>query len=147
METEKTTAINALIEINNDRYEGYKTAAEETKDSDLKALFTRFSEQSKGFANDLKRYVPADEVKTDETTNSGKLFRVWMDIKAAVTGKDRKAILASCEFGEDAAKKTYDEVLDNREDLPMGAMAIIQGQRAEIQKGHDTVKAMRDREK
>jgi len=147
METEKTTAINALIEINNDRYEGYKTAAEETKDSDLKALFTRFSEQSKGFANDLKRYVPADEVKTDETTNSGKLFRVWMDIKAAVTGKDRKAILASCEFGEDAAKKTYDEVLDNREDLPMGAMAIIQGQRAEIQKGHDTVKAMRDSEK
>jgi uncharacterized protein (TIGR02284 family) len=147
METEKTTAINALIEINNDRYEGYKTAAEETKDSDLRALFTRFSEQSKGFANDLKRYVPADEAKTDETTNSGKLFRVWMDIKAAVTGKDRKAILASCEFGEDAAKKTYDEVLDNREDLPMGAMAIIQGQRAEIQKGHDTVKAMRDSEK
>jgi uncharacterized protein (TIGR02284 family) len=144
METEKTTSINALIEINNDRYEGYKTSAQETNDADLKTLFTGFSEQSRGFANDLKKYVSADEVKTGETTNSGKLFRVWMDIKATLTGKDRKAILSSCEFGEDAAKKTYDEILRKCEDLSVGAIATIQGQRTEIQKGHDTIKSMRD---
>ena len=41
METQKTaTAVNDLIVINNDRYEGYKTAASETKDSDLKSMFT-----------------------------------------------------------------------------------------------------------
>src|SRR4051812_26936485 len=98
METEKITAVNSLIEINNDRCEGYKRAAEETKEADLKELFTKFSKQSEGFAQDLKKFVNPEDAKTDETTNSGKLFRVWMDLKAAVTDKDRKAILSSCEF-------------------------------------------------
>jgi uncharacterized protein (TIGR02284 family) len=147
METEKTaTAINDLIIINNDRYEGYKKAAEETKDVDLKSLFTDFSNQSKGFSLDLRKFVPANEEKaeSDETKNSGKLFRVWMDLKAAVTGNDRKAILSSCEFGEDRAKANYDAVLENTEDIPAEALSVITKQRAAIQKGHDTVKTLRD---
>lgn len=144
--TKKVTAINTLIEINNDRYEGYKTAADETKDSDLITLFTRFSQQSRGFAHELQKLVNNDNVKaTNETTNSGKLFRVWMDLKAAITGKDRKAILSSCEFGEDAAKKTYDEVLKHSEDLSPMTLETIKRQLAEIQKGHDAVKSLRDK--
>jgi len=145
--TEKTaTIINDLIIINNDRYEGYKTAASETKDPDLKSLFTDFSNQSKGFALELRKYVPSNEetADRDETKNSGKLFRVWMDLKAAVTGNDRKAILSSCEFGEDRAKATYDDVLEHTEDIPTEALAVITKQRAALQKGHDTVKSLRD---
>ncbi len=147
METEKTaTAINDLIIINNDRYEGYKKAAEETKDADLKSLFTDFSNQSKGFSLELRKFVPANEEKAepDETKNSGKLFRVWMDLKAAVTGNDRKAILSSCEFGEDRAKANYDAVLEHTEDIPAEALAVITKQRGALQKGHDTVKSLRD---
>lgn len=147
METQKTaTAINDLIVINNDRYEGYKTAADEIKDSDLKAMFTEFSNQSKQFAAELKKFVPASEEPADknETKNSGKLYRLWMDFRSAITGHDRKAILSSCEFGEDAAKKTYDDVMKNSEDLPTEAMDVIRRQRTELQKGHDTVKSMRD---
>ena len=147
MEIEKTaTAINDLIVINNDRYEGYKTAANEIKDADLKSLFTDFSNQSKGFALELRKFVPATEEKAekDETKNSGKLFRVWMDIKAAITGNDRKAILSSCEFGEDAAKGHYDEVLEHAEDIPTQALSVVTNQRVAIQKGHDTVKSLRD---
>jgi len=147
METQKTaTAINDLIVINNDRYEGYKTAAEETKEADLKSLFSNFSSQSRGFANELRQYVPGSEeaAQKDETKNTGKLFRVWMDIKAAMTSNDRKAILSSCEFGEDKAKATYDDVLEHSEEIPAVALDLIRRQRAEIQKGHDTVKSMRD---
>jgi uncharacterized protein (TIGR02284 family) len=147
METEKTAlAINDLIIINNDRYEGYKTAAQETRESDLKALFTGFSNQSKQFATELRKFVPASEEtsKTDETKNSGKRNRIWMDFRSALTGRDRKAILSSCEFGEDAAKKTYDEVMEHSEDIPSEAMEVIRKQRTELQKGHDTVKSMRD---
>lgn len=147
METQKTaTAINDLIIINNDRYEGYKTAAEETKEADLKSLFTNLSSQSRGFSNELSKYVPASEeaAKKDETKTTGKLFRMWMDFKAAITSHDRKAILSSCEFGEDKAKATYDDVLENIEGIPAAALDIIKRQRAEIQKGHDTVKSMRD---
>lgn len=139
-------ALRALIRINNDRYEGYKTAAEETKDTDLKSIFNKLSLQSKGYSNDLQNLITYKEMapETDETTLSGKLYRIWMDIKSAVTAKDRKAILASCEFGEDVARKTYEEVLDDPEDLTPEMLAVIRKQRSEIQQGHDTIKAMRD---
>ena len=147
METQKTaTAIKDLIVINNDRYEGYKTAAEEANEADLKSMFNEFSLQSKGFSEELRKFVPAGEgqPKSDETKASGKVYRAWMDVKAAVTGKDRKAILSSCEFGEDTAKKHYEEALQHTENLPPDALQVIQRQRGEIQKGHDRVKSMRD---
>ena len=147
MESQKTlTSIKDLIVINNDRYEGYKTAAEETKDADLKSMFTEFSLQSKGFAQELRQFVPdfKEQPKNDETKNTGKMYRAWMDLKAAVTGNNRKAILSSCEFGEDVAKKHYEEALEHTADLPSGALEIVQKQSTEIKKGHDKVKSMRD---
>ena len=146
METEKKIdAINSLIIINNDRSEGYKKAAEEAKDSELKSLFTKFSEQSLGFSSELRQFVPtSEEPDHDETKNSGKLFRLWMDIKAAVTSNDRKAILSSCEFGEDAAKNEYKSVLEKSGEIPAEALSVITKQNAEILKSHDQIKAMRD---
>ncbi len=39
MENEKTIAVlNTLVQINNDRTEGYETALKETDESELKAL-------------------------------------------------------------------------------------------------------------
>lgn len=146
METQKTAAaVNDLIVINNDRYEGYKTAASEAKEQDLKDLFGKFSAQSKHFAEELKKYVPASkDAAKDDTKATGKIYRLWMDFKAGVTGHDRKGILSSCEYGEDVAKKTYDEVLEHSNDLPTEAMDLIRKHRAELQKGHDTIKSLRD---
>ncbi|MGZ3901217.1 MAG: PA2169 family four-helix-bundle protein [Bacteroidia bacterium] len=142
---ETKTSINSLIVINNDRYEGYKKAAEETNDAELKSLFTRFSVQSKSFGESLRPFIDTDDQpKHDETTNSGKLYRVWMDVKSAMTANDRKAILSSCEYGEDVAKKTYDEVLEHSEDVPAKVLDIARKQRVELQKAHDEVKALRN---
>lgn len=145
METQKIDAINSLIIINNDRSEGYKKAAEEAKDSELKSLFNKFSDQSRGFSSELRKFVPnAEEPDQDETKTTGKLFRLWMDLKAAVTSNNRKAILSSCEFGEDAAKNEYKSVLEKAEELPADALSVITKQNAEILKSHDQIKAMRD---
>ncbi|MES2133796.1 MAG: PA2169 family four-helix-bundle protein [Bacteroidota bacterium] len=145
METQKINAVNSLIIINNDRSEGYMKAAEEAKDSELKSLFTKFSQQSKTFSNELRKFVPdSEEPKSGETKNTGKLFRLWMDIKSAVTSNDRKAILSSCEFGEDAAKKEYKDALEKSRDLPADALAVITKQNSEILKSHNLIKSMRD---
>ena len=145
METEKIDTLNSLIIINNDRSEGYLKAAEQAQDTELKSLFTKFSQQSRTFSEELRQFVPGyEEPKHDETRNSGKLFRLWMDIKAAVTSNDRKAILSSCEFGEDAAKKEYKDALENAQELPAGALEIVSRQNSEILKSHDLIKSMRD---
>ncbi|MBA3705886.1 MAG: PA2169 family four-helix-bundle protein [Bacteroidetes bacterium] len=141
-----TDALAELIIINNDRSEGYKTAAEETTDSELKALFNKFSMQSRGFSEELRKLIPFKEEtpKRDETKFSGKFFRAWMDVKAALTGKSKKAILSSCETGEDVALKTYNDILDNPEDISQDLISLLKRQKSELQQSHDQIKVMRD---
>ena len=102
--------LNDLVEINNDRIVGYEKAADETKsvDVDLQAIFHKMADESRKYKSELVEEVTrlGGEPSTG-TTNSGKLYRVWMDAKAIFTGKDRQAILENCEFGEDAAQKAY----------------------------------------
>jgi uncharacterized protein (TIGR02284 family) len=140
-------AIRELIIINHDRTEGYAKAAEEATDNDLRIIFTRFSTQSKTFANQLKDFIGDWDKLPDEdkTKLSGKLYRVWMDMKAAIAGNNRKAVLNSCEFGEDVAKKTYDDILSDTEEIPTDVLAVIRQQRMALQEGHDMIKSMRDR--
>jgi uncharacterized protein (TIGR02284 family) len=147
MEKEKTIEVlNTLITITNDRIEGYETAAKETEEQDLKVLFAQFSSTSQKCKNDLVIEVtklggaPAEGTKT-----TGKFFRVWMDVKAALTGNDRKAILNSCEYGEDVAKETYEEALKNdSENLSGEQQTMIEAQYALLKADHDKVKSMRN---
>jgi len=53
--------LNDLIQINNDRIEGYQRASKDLKDGDteLKSLFTRFIGQSQGYRLALGTEVSA----------------------------------------------------------------------------------------
>lgn len=147
MKNENTVeALNRLITINNDRIEGYETAAENSEEGDLKTMFSRFISTSQKCKRELETEVNALGGKTAEgTKTTGKFFRVWMDVKAALTGKDRKAVLGSCEFGEDKALETYDEVLDDElNHLSANQRNMIVDQKSLIKKDHDHVKVLRD---
>lgn len=135
--------LNNLLEINNDRTEGYTTAAKETNEQDLKALFSECAAHS----NTCKQELIAEITRlggkpVQGTRNTGKLYRAWMDMKAALTGKDRKAILNSCEFGEDVAVKNYDDALRSNE--LAGLHQLINKQYGIIKGDHDKIRSLRD---
>jgi len=143
--------LNDLIQINNDRVVGYERAIEELKDGDqdLKTLFSRYIQESRQYAQELQHEVTRLGGQADTgTTNSGKIYRVWMDLKSAITGNDRKTVLENCEFGEDAAQKAYDMAL-NTEDANYEAPLrdLIVRQKAQLKQGHDEVKRLRDMHK
>ena len=147
MEKEKTIEVlNTLIIINNDRIEGYETAAKETNEYDLKNLFSQLASNSRRFKQELTSEVTKSGGQAEEgTKTTGKFFRVWMDVKSALTGNDRKAILSSCEFGEDHAVQTYKDVLrNNLSDITAVQQTLINAQYALIKTDHDKVKNMRD---
>jgi uncharacterized protein (TIGR02284 family) len=149
MKTNEKTAevLNDLIQINNDRIEGYERAAKETdaSDADLRSLFLSLASESRLYVNELSKYVArSGEEPANGTTLSGKIYRAWMDVKATFTGKDRKAILASCEYGEDAAQRAYDEALKTDAELPTEIRQLITEQKSSLRKSHDKVKRMRD---
>jgi len=136
--------INELIIINHDRIEGYEKATKETEDPQLKSLFTHLADESRQFKNELVREVVNQGGSPSEgTSTSGKIYRAWMDIRAALTGKDRKAIISSCEFGEDAALEAYEDVLHSDE-LSMETRDIITNQKNALTQSHNKIKLLRD---
>lgn len=147
MENEETIdVLNTLITINNDRIEGYETAANETKEQDLKSFFNELKQTSiycnKELSAEMTKF---GGTATEGTKTTGKFFRVWMDVKAALTRNDRKAILNYCEYGEDAAKETYEEVLrDELECLNTDQLTMIKAQHTLLVADHNKVKTLRD---
>ena len=142
--------LNDLIEINNDRVVGYEKAADETKavNIDLQAIFHKMADESRKYKSELVEEVTrlGNEPSTG-TTNSGKLYRIWMDAKAILTGKDRQAILENCEFGEDAARKAYKLALASGAEIPAETRQLITDQHASLKNSHDIIKKYRDAHK
>jgi uncharacterized protein (TIGR02284 family) len=146
-DNELISVLNDLVRINNDRTEGYQKAVNELKptDIDLATMFTNMANTSVQNANALKAEVAklGGEPASD-TTQSGKLYRVWMDIRAGISARDRKSILSLCEFGEDAALKAYKLALESDAEIPADIRQVILDQREALQSSHDIVKRYRD---
>jgi len=148
METRTVNAeiLNDLIQINNDRVAGYEKAIEELKseDADLKSLFVKMIGESHKLKMALATEVQVlGEDAEEGTTNSGKIYRAWMDVKAVFTGHDRKTVLNNCEFGEDAAQKAYKMALAE-EGLSADLRSLVTEQKAQLRVSHDEIKALRD---
>ena len=139
-------ALNTLIQINNDRIEGYKSAAEETDETELQTLFSELSKTSKMCNTDLIFEVnKLGGTPIEGTKTTGKIYRAWMDFKAILTSKSRSSVLNSCEYGEDVAISTYQDVIDgNMEDFTLAQQAMIKAQQMLIKADHNKVKALRD---
>ena len=137
--------LNNLIIINNDRVEGYEKAADESEDMVLETLFLSMAKDSSKFASALAIEVASigGKVATG-TSTAGDFYRIWMDVKAAVTGKDRKSILSSCETGEDVALKAYEEALRSDAEINSELRQILLDQKDTIKVSHDEIKGLRD---
>lgn len=147
MENDKSiAALNSLVQINNDRIEGYRTASEEAKEESLKTFFSELKATSVKNNFDLRAEIlKLDGKPTEDTSTSGKFYRAWMDIKSALTGSDKKAILNSCEYGEDVAKNAYAEVLsDENLHFTPEHRTLLQEQHQAIVADHNRVKTLRD---
>jgi len=140
---EVISTLNGLIETCRDGQQGFKEAAEGVGRSDLKTVFYEYSQQRAAFVGDLQALV---QTLGGDPENSGSvvgaLHRSWINIKAAVTGKDDTAILDEAERGEDVAKSAYKNALEIK--LPSHILSTVQAQYSKVQEAHDTVKALRD---
>lgn len=141
------TVLNDLIRINNDRIAGYEKAADEARDIDvdLRAVFSRMTEESRQYAAELtQEVVKLGGDPATGTTSSGKIYRVWMDVKATFSGKSRQAVLENCEYGEDAAQKAYDAALKSDAEISADVRQLITNQKSSLKTSHDVIKKYRD---
>lgn len=138
-----TEVLNDLIKINNDRIVGYEKAIENTNglDIDLKALYQKMANQSKKNVEELGEEVVkhGSSVETD-TTLAGKVYRVWMDVKATFSGHDRLSSLDACEFGEDTAQKAYKMALESDAEMTSDIRKKIMDQQSSLKNSHEIIK-------
>jgi uncharacterized protein (TIGR02284 family) len=137
------STLNGLLETCRDGAQGFRSAAEGVEDTNLRRLFESYAQQRSEFTAELEREVqrlggdPADHGHV-----AGALHRGWINIKAAVTGKDDHAILAEAERGEDYAVKAYKQALDSG--LSADLRGVVERQSMQIKEAHDHVRSLRD---
>ena len=138
------STLNELIETCRDGLDGFKEAAQNVKNPELKSFFNDAATERAYCVQELQtevRRLGGEAEKTGST--AGAIHRVWMDIKGTLTGKDDHAILSECERGEDSAVSAFRGALKEG-NLPPNILSIVERQLQIIQKTHDRVKQMRD---
>lgn len=141
---EVVSTLNELIETCRDGQNGFKEAAENVKNPELKSFFTQASAERAQFVRELEvevRRFGGDPEKSGSA--SAAVHRVWMDLKGTFTGKDDHSILAECERGEDSAVETYQEAI-KKGISPPNILTLVEQQFQNIRQTHDRVKQMRD---
>jgi uncharacterized protein (TIGR02284 family) len=114
------------------------------QDETLKRYFLAESLKRAAFRGELESELHRQGVHDihEEGTTAGALHRTWGDLKAKVIGTNDHSLLATAEQGEDTAKKTYKDALE--QDLPLPIRQLLAEQNAHIMNSHDYVKAHRD---
>jgi uncharacterized protein (TIGR02284 family) len=135
------STLNNLIETCKDGQNGFQTAADGVKNSELKTLFNTYAKQRAQFAGDLQsevRRLGGDPEKSGSVAAT--LHRGWINIKSTVTGEDESAVLAECERGEDSAVSNYQDAL--AANLPANVRDVVQRQFTQIKEAHDRIRSL-----
>jgi uncharacterized protein (TIGR02284 family) len=133
------SVINSLI----DSQKGYAEIGDHLKHDELKHFFLAESLKRAQFRGDLEEMLHQNglhDIK-ESGTATGKLKRVWGDLKAKLGGGDH-TLLATAEQGEDQVKDAYAEAL--KENLPLPVRQLMVDQQAHILTAHDYVRSHRD---
>jgi uncharacterized protein (TIGR02284 family) len=137
------SVVSDLIERCKDGREGYRKAAEDVKDQDLKSLFQDYALQRDKMITELQNELHKIGKTQDESGSiSGTVHRAWIDLKSALSSNDRKRILEECERGEDYAVAAYRKAA--KEELPQAISQIVHDQYQRVQSAHDHIRDLRD---
>lgn len=136
--------LNGLVETLKDGQHGYRVASEDVKDPELKSLFASYSLQRSNFAGELQNeLIRLGESSPDEdSTVTSALHRGWINLKSALSGGGRSAVLNECERGDEHALAAFEKASQSKT-LPGPLLELVQRQYHAVVSARDTVKAMK----
>ena len=138
--------LNDLIETCKDGEFGFTACAKHTSSNELRAAFLQRASECRNAADELQPYVVQYGGQPDQGGSaSGALHRGWVAVRGSLVGFSDQAMLDECERGEDAALARYRKA--QKQELPEQVMALVQRQAIGVQRNHDQIKALRDRQR
>jgi uncharacterized protein (TIGR02284 family) len=141
--TDDLTILKTLTSTLNDSVNGYRESAEKVESADLTALFTEFAGKRDQASGELQAEVRRLGGEPDhDGTALGGLHQSWLDLKAAVTGRDDKAIINEVERGEDYLKEKFETAL-KADELTGESRAVVERAYQSVREGHDRMSALK----
>lgn len=137
--TDDKTVLNTLLATLTDSINGYRDSADNIENGNFKRLFLESAEERSRVAEDLRgeiRRLGGDP--NDDGSLMGKTHQVFLDLKAAVTGRDDKAIINEVERGEDYLKEKFEAALQS-DKLVGETRNIIERAFTSVRRGHDRI--------
>ena len=142
---EETTIkkLQSLIQWNIDSVEGLTEAAEKVDDNRVATTFRQVAQGRSSYARELQSYVVANDQEPEDSGSAmGAMHRGWTSMRSAINGGDAYVILIEAERGEDHIKEAYEDVL--KETAGSAVNDVLQRQYAQVKKGHDLIRDLRD---
>lgn len=141
---EKADKLNELLEKNYDSEKGFRNAADDVKNSRLKAFFKEKAQERYDFGHELKSEIRNfGEAPEKGSSIKADAHRTWMDLKSALSGNNEEAVLKETIRGEKLAVKDYNEIIEN-DDFPPTTQNLLLKQRNAFQKTIDEVKSLEE---
>ena len=135
LETLTTTLIDSI--------NGYRDAAEHAEGSQFQQLFRRMADDRSRVAEDLRSEVRRlGGNPPDDGSFLGNTHQRFLDLKAAVTGRNDQSIINEVERGEDYLKEKFETAL-NSQDLPPESRSVIERAYQSVREGHDRVRDLK----
>jgi len=135
--------LNGLIATTLDSVDGYTEAAKDAANSRYAQLFTARAGERRQVVTALQGEVLrlGGNPEDDGTVLAG-AHRAFLDLKAAVTGQDDKAIVNEVERGEDHIKAKFEDALKDADLSPETKAAILTAY-GSVREGHDEMRDLK----
>ena len=142
-DSDDKTVLNTLLATLTDSINGYREAADHAEDAKLKELFRSSADERSQVANDLRSEVRRlGGNPDDEGSLMGKTHQRFLDLKAAITGRDDKAIVNEVERGEDYLKAKFKAAVES-DGLTTESRAVVERAYQSVLRGHDRVSKLK----
>ena len=136
-------ALNELIETTLDSINGYEDSAKNIDNERLRETFRQRADERQQVVQDLRNEVRRIGGDPEQSgTFLGKAHQRFEDLKAAVTGRDEKAIVNEVERGEDYLKAKYETALEGS-DLTGDSRSVVERAYHWVREGHDQMSQLK----
>jgi uncharacterized protein (TIGR02284 family) len=142
-EQESITTLNTLIATTIDSVNGYEDSAQNIDNERLREIFRQRASERQEVVQQLREEVRRlGGNPEDDGSFLGKTHQRFEDMKAAITGRDEKAIINEVERGEDYLKEKWQAALQSG-NLQGESHDIVERCYQSVKSGHDQMSQLK----
>jgi uncharacterized protein (TIGR02284 family) len=135
--------LNTLTTTLIDSVNGYEDAANNSESERLRELFRQCASERNKAVEDLRAEIRRlGGNPEDDGSFLGKTHQRFLDLKAAVMGRDEQAIINEVERGEDYLKGKFEAALNSDQLTGESRMAVERAFQS-VRSGHDRMSALK----